>query len=162
LWSSGVDERAEDLNIQARGAGRSRLPLHPQCEPGVDRRLDGLDDAVERRAADFETVGDALNRLTMLAVDHNLAFAVNLRQDGARLHKNGMAKPGLRRMAVLQRLGQLFRQIAVVKAAVRRVHCQKAAVDSKNRKFARTAPQAQGLHGAFFVALAVETANDDA
>src|SRR6185437_5460599 len=72
---ASVDESAEQLNVQPRSGGGSGMPLHAQREP-IAVRLDRLDDAIQRLRTDTETTRYTLQSAAMLAVDHDLAFAI--------------------------------------------------------------------------------------
>ena len=109
----------------------------------------------------LKPVGHALHRLAMLAVDDDLAFAVELGEHGVGLDDDRMAQAQLRRMAMLQRLGQLARQIFVVEAAERRVQGQQAAVDAEDGEAASLAHVHSDSRSPCLVG-PVEAAHDDA
>src|SRR5262245_3374386 len=85
----GFDHAAKDLDIQARRRARGGLPLHAEREPVVFRPFNRFDDAVERLGADLETLGQPLNRLAVLAVDDDLAFAVEAANQRVGLDHDG-------------------------------------------------------------------------
>src|SRR5207245_6745535 len=50
--SAGIDQTAEDLDVQPRRRRRCRVPLDAQPEPVLALRFDGLDDPSLGRGAD--------------------------------------------------------------------------------------------------------------
>src|SRR5262245_13077700 len=75
-----LDEAAEELDVQPGGALRGGVPLDAQREPAVALKLEGLDDAVEGAGGDDEAAGDAVDGPAVLAVDDDLALAVEAGQ----------------------------------------------------------------------------------
>src|SRR5439155_7851574 len=65
---AGFDQATEQLDVEPRGAGRGRLPLHADREPGVGLRLDRFNNAVQGASADAEAARQARDGLTVLAI----------------------------------------------------------------------------------------------
>jgi hypothetical protein len=116
-----VHEAAEQLDVHPGRRPRRRVPLHAYGEPAVGAGLDDLDDAVEGAGAHLEAAGHAVDPPAVLTVDDDLTPAVEARQPGAGQDVDGVAQPLLGRMAVLQGVGQLARQVDVQGAAARQV-----------------------------------------
>ena len=68
----------------------------------------------------------------VFAVDHHFAFAVQVGEVRVRQHIDGVAQARFRRMAVLQRFGQVARQIEIDGAAVGGVENVQAVVDAQD------------------------------
>ena len=83
--------------------------------------LDGLDDAVQGRRRRPEAAGHALDRPPMLAVDDDLALAVDVGQSGAGDDVDGVTQAAFGRMAVLQRLRPFPADVLEERAVVGRV-----------------------------------------
>ena len=85
---------------EVRPGGHDVARPQQAAADGADR----LDHAVQGQGADAEAAGHAADGPAVLAVDHDLPFAVQLRQPRAALYRDGVAQPPLGRVAVLQGL----------------------------------------------------------
>src|SRR5581483_1406944 len=139
----GIDDAAEDLDVQPGGGARGRLPLHAEGEPARVSAFDSFDDAVEGIGADAEFLGETTYALAMFAVDDDFPFAEELGHQRVRMKQNGMADARFRRVAMLQGFGTFLGQVLEVGAAKSGVHGKQALVDGEQGKTMALAPQAE-------------------
>src|SRR5438552_7710163 len=76
LLSTSLDEPAKQLDVQARSAGRSRVPLNAEGKPPVVFRLDSLDDSIQGAGTDLKPACHPANSTMMFAVHHDFAFSI--------------------------------------------------------------------------------------
>ena len=76
LLSTSLDEPAKQLDVQARGTGRSRVPLDAHRKPGVVFRLDSLDDSIQRAGTDLKPACYPTHGRAVFAVHDDFAFPV--------------------------------------------------------------------------------------
>ena len=100
-FAAGIGQAAKKLDIQAGSAGRGRVPLHAESEPVFIFRLDAFHDAVQGAGADHEAAGHFVDCATVLAVDHNLAFTIQIGQAGAGHDGDRVPQPAFRRVPML-------------------------------------------------------------
>src|SRR5205807_2498436 len=113
--------------------------------------------------ADQKAAGHLVDGGRMLAVDHNLAFAIEIRQAGPGHDRDRVPQPSFRRVAMLESLGQLARQIDKSSAAKRAVEYLHASVDSQGRQMTVVAPLTETLLlGGLPGSRAFTAENDDA
>src|SRR5204863_7468711 len=99
--STSVDESAKQLDVEARGTGGSRVPLHADRKPMLVFRFDGLDHAVQGASTYPEATCEAADGAPVLTIDDNFAFAIESRQTRPALDVDGMPITGFIRVLVL-------------------------------------------------------------
>src|SRR5262249_48282799 len=80
------NERLDELGVEGDVALVLGVPLHADDPPARVLPLEGLDEAVGRQRAHSEAGGELANALVVVAVDPNLALAVDVFHAGAGLH----------------------------------------------------------------------------
>src|SRR5206468_12679933 len=118
-------------------------PLHAEGKPILIFRFDAFHHAVQRVGTDQKAAGHLVDGGAVLAVDHNLALAIEIRQASAGHDGDRVSQASFRRMAMLESLGQLARQIDKSGAAKRAVEYLHASVDSQGRQMTVVAPMTE-------------------
>src|SRR5437762_7176710 len=92
-FAAGVGQAAKKLDIQARGAGGGRIPLHAEGKPILVFGLDTFHHAIQSVGADQNAAGRLVDGGGLLAVDHNRALAIEIRQWSAGHDRDRVPQP---------------------------------------------------------------------
>ncbi len=103
-----LDEGFEQLHVQRDVPLIFGVPLHAGDPPGLILSLEGLDQSIWRQGRDPENRRELTNALVMIAVDPDLARAVNVLEPAARLHHDGVPVGSPVRVTMGDRLGHIL------------------------------------------------------